>query len=170
MVSGICLIPLRCYCPEGTCGQNKKPFSQSTTVRTHHAASLTTASSSSLTPRAMAPIQRVNSTPETQTSNTKEATGNTGSRIPRTRTPLRRTSPIHSRGPSPQVATVFQDAENLASRSSENLIGPVPSCKDAAVANTGSGQKPGDTPMASSKGVKGLRSKKVDVSKTTQKP
>lgn len=141
---------------------------KSTTVPTHHTASLGIASS--LTPRPIAPIQRVKSTPEAQTSNTKEATSNTSSRIPGTRTPLRRTGPIHSRGPSPQVATLFQDAKKLASRSSEGPIRPVPTYKDAAVANTSSGKKPGDTPMASSKGVKGLRSKKVDVAKTTQKP
>ena len=164
-----CINPFRCYCSnEGICAQNKKPFSHSTTDPAHHAASLTIPSS--LTPRPITPIQRVNPTPETPTSNKKEATRNTSSRPPRTRTPLRRTVPIHSRGPSPQVAASSQDAENLASRSSERPIGPVPTYKDAAVANTRSGKKPGDTPTTPSKGVRGLRSKKVDVTKATQKP
>jgi hypothetical protein len=169
VVSGIFLNPLCCYCSnEGTCAQYKEPFSQCTTVPAYRAASLSIASS--LTARPIAPIQRVKSPPETQASNTKEATSNTNSRPPGTRTPLRRTGSIHSRGPRPQVATLIQDAENLASRSSEGRIGPVPTCKDAAVVNTRSGKKPGDTPMASSESVRGLRSKKVDVVKTTQKP
>ena len=100
----------------------------------------------------------MNPTPGTQMSDTKEAASNTSSRIPGTRTPLRRTGPIHSQGQCPQVATSFQDAENLASRSSEGPIGPVLSYKDAVVVNTSSGQKPGDTPMAASKGIWGLRS------------
>jgi hypothetical protein len=169
VVSGISPGPLCCYrSNEGTCSRNKGPFSPSTAVPAHRAASLSIPSS--LTPRPIAPIQRVNPTPETQTSSTKEATRNTSSRFPGTRTPLRRTGPIHSRGPSLQVAALSQDAEDFVSRSSEGPIVPVPANKDAAVANTSSGKKPGDTPMASSKGVKGLRSKKVDVVKTTQKP
>jgi hypothetical protein len=159
----------RYYSNEVICAQNEEPFSQCTTVPAHHAASLSNANT--LTPRTIVPIQRANLTPETQTPNTKEATSKTSSRIPRTRTPnLRRAGPIHSREPSPQVARLFQDAENLASRGSEGPIGPVPACKDAVVANTSSSKKPSDTPMASSKGVRGLRSKKVDVAKTTPKP